>query len=80
MQAFAHGWREVGKPVTNVALRCFFAQRLDLAIAIACSSLVTPAGLGLVITRGVRLIVAAQVARGPRQAEQEVSPSACHGC
>lgn len=79
MQALSRGWQEVGKPSLLVVVRLVAAQRLDLAISIACSS-IAPHGLaGLAINGGVRLLVAAAAARSGEPAEHEVSSAACHG-
>ncbi|KAL4424955.1 hypothetical protein ABPG77_009684 [Micractinium sp. CCAP 211/92] len=58
----AQGWQDVGRPAFNLAAKTFFAARLDLALAVGLSS-VAPGGLGLALSRGVRLLVAARVAR-----------------
>ncbi|KAL4434295.1 hypothetical protein ABPG75_000736 [Micractinium tetrahymenae] len=63
----AQGWQEVGRPAVNIAAKTFFAARLDLALAVGLSS-VAPGGLGLALSRGLRLLVAARVARSQRAA------------
>jgi len=62
MRALARGWREAGRPALQVALKAFFAQRLDLALAVGMQA-VAPGGLGVALSRGLRLVVAARVAR-----------------
>lgn len=65
MQALSRGWQDVGKPLANVAVKLYFAQRLDLAIALGCQAVLpAPAGLGLAASRIIRLLVAARAARG----------------
>ena len=53
--------------MARVAIKLWASQRLDLAVAIAMQALVpAPAGLGIALSRGVRLLVAARAARGSR--------------
>lgn len=58
----SQGWQEVGRPAVNFAAKTFFAARLDLALAVGMSS-VAPGGLGVALSRVLRLLVAARVAR-----------------
>lgn len=74
--ALAPGWRRYGRPAALIAAKVWASQRVDLTISLACTA-VWPGALGVGISRGVRLLIAARmarsVARGAEEEEEEGS-------
>lgn len=59
------GWRSYGQPVLGVALKLWASQRLDVAVAITCTTLWPAVGgaVGVAVARVARVLVASRAAR-----------------
>ena len=65
MQALGEGWKTVGRPFAHIAAKLWASRGLDRAIAITVEALVpSPRWLGVVLSYGVRVLVASRVATG----------------